>query len=671
MRKRIIALLLALLLAASVTAASANTGITWTEEARARLRIGNPTALQGRFFTSMWGGTTSDMDVQDLLHAYSPVRYDIELTRFRFDHSVIQDAVAMDDAEGNRTYILVFYDDLLWSDGTPITAADYAFSILFCMDPAIAGAGGKPMDYSWIVGSDEYLDHSKKELSGLRILSEDMLQVQVKAKALPYFYELSRFRIFPYPISVLAPGNAVMDDGAGAYLSEPLTPELIGKTVTDPETGYLSHPSVVSGAYTLIGYEGTMADFQINPYFKGTEEGLIPRIGELEYSLVDNKNLVELLSDGYYGLLNKVTLMENIRKGIEKRLDSENSFTFENYARTGLTMLWFLESSPMLQEPEVRRAIAYCFDRDSFVRQYVGPYGLKMDCFCGLGQWMYRLASGQMGLPVDESLPEEERLAAEAVFEGLTLDGLSLYSLDMNEANRQLQEAGWQLDNRGFRVKTADGQQQELELVIGIPASAEAMEYLEEYFVRNLEDAGILVTLKTMDMDEIVRNYRGEVRTADVLYLGENFSIRFDPEILAPYGDPESSRNSGGGIPAVKAELYEMAKDMVKTEPEDIAGFMRKWIALQERITETLPLLPVYSNVYFDFFSREVHDYMITRAVTWSEAIIKSFISDREMITEEEHKKIEEAEQAGIEVLRMHRLEKELNALDFAFLKGF
>jgi hypothetical protein len=62
---------------------------------------------------------------------------------------------------------------------------------------------------------------------------------------------------------------------------------------------------------------------------------------------------------------------------------------------------------------------------------------------------------------------------------------------------------------------------------------------------------------------------------------------------------------------------------------------------------------------------------MITRAVTWSEAIIKSFISDREMITEEEHKKIEEAEQAGIEVLRMHRLEKELNALDFAFLKGF
>ena len=671
MRKRIIVLLLALLLAASVTAASANTGITWTEEARARLRIGNPTALQGRFFTSMWGGTTSDMDVQDLLHAYSPVRYDIELTRFRFDHSVIQDAVAMDDAEGNRTYILVFYDDLLWSDGTPITAADYAFSILFCMDPAIAGAGGKPMDYSWIVGSDEYLDRSKKELSGLRILSEDMLQVQVKAEALPYFYELSRFRIFPYPISVLAPGNAVMDDGAGAYLSEPLTPELIGKTVTDPETGYLSHPSVVSGAYTLIGYEGTMADFQINPYFKGTEEGLIPRIGELEYSLVDNKNLVELLSDGYYGLLNKVTLMENIRKGIEKRLDSENSFTFENYARTGLTMLWFLESSPMLQEPEVRRAIAYCFDRDSFVRQYVGPYGLKMDCFCGLGQWMYRLASGQMGLPVDESLPEEERLAAEAVFEGLTLDGLSLYSLDMNEANRQLQEAGWQLDNRGFRVKTVDGQQKELELVIGIPASAEAMEYLEEYFVRNLEDAGILVTLKTMDMDEIVRNYRGEVRTADVLYLGENFSIRFDPEILAPYGDTESSRNSGGGIPAVKAELYEMAKDMVKTEPEDIAGFMRKWIALQERITETLPLLPVYSNVYFDFFSREVHDYMITRAVTWSEAIIKSFISDREMITEEEHRKIEEAEQAGIEVLRMHRLEKELNALDFAFLKGF
>ena len=78
-----------------------------------------------------------------------------------------------------------------------------------------------------------------------------------------------------------------------------------------------------------------------------------------------------------------------------------------------------------------------------------------------------------------------------------------------------------------------------------------------------------------------------------------------------------------------------MAKDMVKTDPDDLLGFLRKWIALQERITETLPLLPVYSNVYFDFFSRELHDYRITHAVTWAEAVIRSYIGDAEVPEEE------------------------------------
>ena len=70
---------------------------------------------------------------------------------------------------------------------------------------------------------------------------------------------------------------------------------------------------------------------------------------------------------------------------------------------------------------------------------------------------------------------------------------------------------------------------------------------------------------------------------------------------------------------------------------------MVKWVALQERISETLPLLPVYSNVYFDFYSRELHDYRITRAVTWGEAITKSYISDAEELGEDEKQSLQEA----------------------------
>ena len=70
---------------------------SWYQDARSRLKVGNPTPLRGQFFTTMWGGTTSDLDVQDLLHACSPVLWDSELGRFRFDRSVVQDAAILNN----------------------------------------------------------------------------------------------------------------------------------------------------------------------------------------------------------------------------------------------------------------------------------------------------------------------------------------------------------------------------------------------------------------------------------------------------------------------------------------------------------------------------------------------------------------------------------------------
>ena len=637
MRRRITAVLAGILLL--MTAAGLGTadekGISWTKESRARLRVGNPTAMRGRFFTTMWGGTTSDLDAQDLLHGYSPVRYDIGLSRFRFDHSIVQDGASLDDQEGNRTYLLVFYDDLKWSDGTPITAADYAFSILLCMDPVIAETGGKPMDYSWITGAEEYLNHQSPTLSGLRIMSDQMLGIKVRREALPYFYELSRLAIHPYPAAVITPGITAQDDGNGAYLSEPLTAEMIQETVMDPESGYLTHPSVVSGPYTLENFDGETARFTINPYFKGTEEGMIPRIGKLEYTVADNADMIEQLTQKKFGLLNKVTLSESIQKGIHNRDNNTHAFAMDNYARIGLTELWFMESSPLVQDLNVRKAIANCFDREGYVRDYTWSYGMKMDAFCGMAQWMFRLASGQMEAPVNPDLPEEEYRTAAAAFDGLTLDGLTRYSPDPTEAKRLLEASGWMLNEQGIRYKEMDGVQTELRLTLGMPESEEAREGLEAYLIQNLEAAGIPVTIQTMTMDEIERAYKGETANVDMLYLGEDFSIIFDPEILVPWKTATPDMTAENSLTAAKAELYGMAQDMVRTEPEDLAGFLGKWIRLQERITETLPLLPVYSNVYFDFYSRELHNYKITEAVTWGEAIVKSYMSDAELPEEE------------------------------------
>lgn len=643
--RRGIALLLALCLVLGMAAAAADGAeINWAAEKRARLKVGNPTALRGRFFTTMWGGTSGDLDVQDLLHAYSPVRYDIDDSQFMFDTSVVQNAAIMDDAEGNRTYLMVLYDDLKWSNGTRITAYDYAFSILLCMDPAIGGTGGTPMDYSWICGAAEYLDGSAGTLAGLRVLDSGILQIRVKAEALPYFYELARLMIRPYPVFEIAPELSVLDDGEGAYLSAPLTADMLRKTVLDGQSGYLSHPSVVSGPYTLVSFDGTTAVFRINPYFKGTQEGMIPRIGELEYTMADNADMVEKLRSGEFDLLDKVTSAQAISAGIQALTEEQGVLGMENEPRTGLTLVWFMEGSKKIQENAVRQAIACCFDRDAFTEQYAGSYGMRADGLYGLGQWAYRLAAGLTKYPEKEEDAAGEGQAAKSApapeWEGVSLDNLTTYKLNTRAAVRLLEATGWTLnenetvfnpDRNAVRHKITAAGLTDLSLTMAMPENAEARELLETHFAAHLREAGISLAIEQLPMDRLEEIYHDKAQDEyDLLYLGENFSIVLEPERLAPRSEADSE------LHRVREEVYALAQDAARTDPADLAGFMRKWVKLQERITETLPLIPVYTNMYFDFFTRALHDYRIDQAVTWGEAIVKSYISDIEEQTDAE-----------------------------------
>ena len=63
-------------------------------------------------------------------------------------------------------------------------------------------------------------------------------------------------------------------------------------------------------------------------------------------------------------------------------------------------------------------------------------------------------------------------------------------------------------------------------------------------------------------------------------------------------------------------------------------------VALLKRMV--LPVLPVYSNVYFDFYPHVLHEYEIAANISWPQAIITSYLSD--YIPEEEAAAEEEPE---------------------------
>jgi len=352
MTKRIISLLMCLMLGAAIFSpiltagaetATTVTGVTEEPEAATvtetpetaedsgdafdmqRLHVANPTPLTGHFFTSMWGSSTSDLDVQELLHRYKLVVYDNELGQYRMNHLVVTGAVMQDDEEGNRTYYISLYDDLDYSDGTHITAKDYAFTLLLTMDQAVAEAGGTPLQEDWIMGAEEYAARTEKVLRGVHIINDYLFSVTVRKEYLPYFYELSRFRISPYPIHEIAPGYEVLDDGEGVYLSRRLTGELLRRTILDSYSGYMTSPKAVSGPYTIDGYRNGKAYFTLNPRYKGNQKGETPSIPALVYGGEEPEEMIRKFETGELGLLNKVTkketilsLMEIVRENSEK-----------------------------------------------------------------------------------------------------------------------------------------------------------------------------------------------------------------------------------------------------------------------------------------------------------------------------------------------------------------
>ena len=606
------------------------------------LVVGNPTPMDGKFFTGMWGNATTDIDVRTLVHAYYLTIWGYDTGFLRASPIVASAQGVFEDQQGTRIYRFEIADDLYYSDGTKINAWDYAFSVLFQIAPEIAELGGLPMDLSYLEGYEEYVSGEVPYLSGVRVTDDRMIEFRIKPEALPYFFEMYRLGFLPYPIHEIAPGCKVYDDGKGVYIGneEPevteriFCTELLERTVMDPENGYLSHPTVGSGPYVLTSWDGVTCTFEINPYYKGNTEGFKPTIPKLRFTLADNDTMVEKLEADEFQLLNKVVRRDAIEKGLAL-VSAGKGYTTTNYPRIGLSFIVFTPDRPAVQEKSVRQAIAYCKDKKAMQDDYTYLYGLPMDGLMGIGQWMYGMVKGTEDYP--ETLPEDPTPEEEAEYdkrieewESLTLDGLKHYELNVEKASRLLDANGWTMNEKGsrftpgqdeVRCKKLRGELLTLDLTCAYPAGNIMAESMEKWLVPNLKEAGIRLTLVPMEMKDLLRAYNDkDVEDIDMFYLADDFNIEFDPQLFFQAGDPEAPEEDT--LAWVHAQMAEYARLMCETVPSDALGFVKKWITFQEQLSEMLPLLPVYSNVYYDFYTSDLMNYDIIQYITWGDAIV-------------------------------------------------
>ncbi|MBS5432803.1 MAG: peptide ABC transporter substrate-binding protein [Firmicutes bacterium] len=275
---------------------------------------------------------------------------------------IVPDAAAelsegVENEDGTVTYTYTLRDGLKWSDGQPVTAADFAFAWNRAASPALAADYGYMFDVvdgyaeMWETDADGNIVNPDAKLN-VTAVDEKTLEVTL-ANSVSYWNELLAFPTY-FPVR-----EDVVANEAWA---------------TDPST-YVSN-----GAYTMTGWEhNSVITLEKNPNYVDADEILMDKI---EFYLSDDSNnMLTNFENGTWQLIDDVPTNEIAN------LKTEYPEEFVVAGQIGTYYVcWnineaILPASSTLTgaeaeaaKAEIRNAIALLFDRNYIVEE-IGQAG--------------------------------------------------------------------------------------------------------------------------------------------------------------------------------------------------------------------------------------------------------------------------------------------------------
>lgn len=505
--------------------------------------------------------------------------------KYNVNETAVKELAQTENADGTKTYTFTLQEDLLWSNGDPITAKDYVFGLLFWSTPVIAEdlEASDAYDGYRLVGYDAFAARETNVFSGVRLLGDYQFSVTVDAKYLPYYYDLSLVQFVPSYMKGWVPADIELkDDGEGAYFSENFTAEHIKETVE----AYRWKNTAFSGPYAVDSYDNTTNTYVLkaNKNFKGNFEGQKAQIETLIYKYVLSETVMDELSTGSIDLYAGAAEGAEINAGLD--LVDGGNIAYANYPRNGYGKLVFVCNAGPTQFKEVRHAIAYLLDRNEFAKTFTGGFGTVVNGAYGTSQWM-----------VEEA---EDEVAA-----------LNAYSYSLDSAIKELVAGGWVYDENGNEYKEGirykkleDGTLMPLIIEWCSSENNSVSDLLVTMLANNpdVTNAGVKINQTVMSFNELITYYQGKPG-----YHMFNMGVGFTPA----YNQTQTYKIGGTANynQISDQELADLAAEMVLVTPGDDESFLAKWVLFQQKWNELLPDLPLYSNLYHDFYNVKLQNY--------------------------------------------------------------
>ena len=142
-----------------------------------------------------------------------------------------------------------------------------------------------------------------------------------------------------------------------------------------------------------------------------------------------------------------------------------------------------------------------------------------------------------------------------------------------------------------------------------------------------LFSGGFEIKIDLIPFNELLLQFYGiKEKAYDLYFLSSNFDFPFDPSVKFTMN--EAGEPVWGETGIADEELYELALAMRYTEAGNLGEYVEKWLEFQKRFAEVLPMLPLYSNMYYDFYTEALKDYDIVPFPTWGQAIVPAHIAE-------------------------------------------
>jgi peptide/nickel transport system substrate-binding protein len=596
--------------ASSSVSSSANTAPTV-------LTVGRP-ASNGNMIAG-WGNSSYDVWIRDLIGAYGTYTTTPE-GQIILDETVVTDLKKNDDFNGNRTYEFTIAQDLVWNDGTKITAQDYVFGILLAASRDWQVAGANVTTADGLAGRAKYRAGVNNTsigvvFEGVRLLGEFTFAVTIAADKLPYFYEVTYASFGPSPMHVMTPaGSRVISDANGSTMSAGSFANIPQLIAAD---GYRFRPLVSAGPYKFISNVNNVITVEINPLFKGDYRGKKPTIDRIISKEINTLLDVDQVISGDIDLTLGVIEGEKIEKA---KAAASQGVQALFYNRNGYGFLGLTADFGPTKDPIVRQAVTLLVDKEYVTDIVLGGYGSPVYSEYGFAQWMAVqsedwIAANIVQYPLNATRANQLLDTTEWKFEA---DGVTPFSPAKAAAQNTTTPFPYVRHNAAKQVLALNHMGSEGNIVTTS---------LQTALPREFAKAGIQFTTVQATFATLLDNYydgylleaTGE-RRYHMFNLATNFSVAYDPYYSWHSDFYQTGVSNPNGL---KDDIIDdLTVKMRSLDPSQTAEFLEFWRQYQKRWNFLMPNVPLYSNTYFDIAGPRVKGLETTPFWSWAQDIM-------------------------------------------------